>query len=232
MAELALRIVAIHEHPLPLEDADETRSYSISRHQIDPFESKTRDLLRDLYLDKVFHTELIDRRHGFSTATRRWHRYSENGLLFLKKVSATFFACAALITPMWLMIEHPDPTTVLTITTSCIGVVGILLAGFLPEAGVKDVVTATAAYAGVLVIFVGTNQIKRDGPFESTKRLDAVRIIVKCITVAVTVTFVVTAVRGPILTIVAEARRFCERRSRKTSQNVTVSGAIVSEEEA
>ena len=61
----------------------------------------------------------------------------------------------ALIAPMLIMTLHPTKLTRL-LTSSCfIIVVAVALAAFMDTAEPKDIIASTAAYAAVLVIFVG-----------------------------------------------------------------------------
>jgi hypothetical protein len=58
-----------------------------------------------------------------------------------------------LIGPMWLMVLHRTLYTALVSTTVCVTIFGLVMAWFLD--GLKDVLSSTAAYAAVLVVFVG-----------------------------------------------------------------------------
>jgi hypothetical protein len=62
---------------------------------------------------------------------------------------------AFLIAPMWLMVLHRTLYTGLVSTTVFVIFFGIVMAFFI-EKGL-DVMTTTAAYAAVLVVFVGLN---------------------------------------------------------------------------
>lgn len=62
---------------------------------------------------------------------------------------------AFLVGPMWIMVLHGGLYTSLISTTAFVTAFGILMAYFLNEA--KDVLASTAAYAAVLVVFVGTS---------------------------------------------------------------------------
>lgn len=62
---------------------------------------------------------------------------------------------AFLIGPMWLMVLRNGELTGLIATTGFVAVFGIVMAYFLDEG--KDVLASTAAYAAVLVVFVGTS---------------------------------------------------------------------------
>lgn len=58
-----------------------------------------------------------------------------------------------LIAPMWLIVLHRTLYTALVSTTVCVTIFGLLMALFLD--GLKDVLSSTAAYSAVLVVFVG-----------------------------------------------------------------------------
>ncbi|KAK7998322.1 hypothetical protein PG989_006362 [Apiospora arundinis] len=60
---------------------------------------------------------------------------------------------AFLVGPMWLMVKRADLNTSLVSTTLFVVVFGLLMAAYLDKS--KDVMSATAAYAAVLVVFVG-----------------------------------------------------------------------------
>lgn len=58
-----------------------------------------------------------------------------------------------LIAPMWLMVLHRTLYTALVSTSVFVSIFGLMMALFLE--GLKDVLSSTAAYAAVLVVFVG-----------------------------------------------------------------------------
>lgn len=66
------------------------------------------------------------------------------------------FGGLALIVPMLIMVLHPGLITVTTTTSVFVLVVSVLLAAVMKDAEPKDVVAAMAAYAAVLVVFVGS----------------------------------------------------------------------------
>lgn len=68
--------------------------------------------------------------------------------LFLATVGATL-----LLGPMWLMVLHNTLYTGLITTTVCVAVFGLVVVFRLDKP--MDVLSATAAYAAVLVVFVG-----------------------------------------------------------------------------
>lgn len=68
--------------------------------------------------------------------------------LFLATVGAFL-----LLGPMWLMVLHETLYTGLITTTVCVAVFGFVVVIWLDKP--QDVLSATAAYAAVLVVFVG-----------------------------------------------------------------------------
>jgi hypothetical protein len=60
-----------------------------------------------------------------------------------------------LIGPMWLMVLHNTRYTALISTSVCVFIFGVIMAWVLED--LLSVVSVTAAYAAVLVVFVGTN---------------------------------------------------------------------------
>lgn len=63
-----------------------------------------------------------------------------------------------LIAPMWLMVLHNTLYTTLVSTTVCVAIFGLVMAVFLDR--LMDVLSSTAAYAAVLVVFVGLTTAK------------------------------------------------------------------------
>jgi hypothetical protein len=91
---------------------------------------------------------------GFSFQRDSALEYSKG---FLSRLKMALFGGIALIAPMLIMRLHPDQLTEL-LTTSCfVLAVGIVLAWYMKDANKKDILGATAAYAAVLVVFVGTS---------------------------------------------------------------------------
>jgi hypothetical protein len=76
---------------------------------------------------------------------------------FSKRLFMAAFGGAALVGPMIIMTLHPTKATNLATTSAFVIVVAGLLAYVMNDATSKDVITATAAYAAVLVVFVGAS---------------------------------------------------------------------------
>lgn len=72
---------------------------------------------------------------------------------FHQRLGLAAVGAAFLIAPMWLMVLHNTLYTALVSTTVFVAVFGLISARFLTS--LMEVVSATAAYAAVLVVFVG-----------------------------------------------------------------------------
>jgi len=72
---------------------------------------------------------------------------------FYERVGIAAIGGAFLIGPMWLMVLHNTRYTGLISTTAFVTMFGLIMAWFLEKN--MDVLSATAAYAAVLVVFVG-----------------------------------------------------------------------------
>lgn len=74
---------------------------------------------------------------------------------FLSRVAMALFGGVALVVPMLIMTLHPTKLTTLLTTSVFVFAVAIALAWFMYDSQPKDIMAATAAYAAVLVVFVG-----------------------------------------------------------------------------
>lgn len=72
---------------------------------------------------------------------------------FSRRLGLAVIGGAFLIVPMWIMVLHNTLYTGLVSTTVFVTLFGLLSASYLEEE--KDVISTTAAYAAVLVVFVG-----------------------------------------------------------------------------
>jgi hypothetical protein len=85
---------------------------------------------------------------------RRYQNYQRNQTKgFEHRVLAAVVGGIFLIGPMWLMVLYKTPYTALVSTTVCVTMFGLLMALLLDK--LMDVLSSTAAYAAVLVVFVG-----------------------------------------------------------------------------
>jgi hypothetical protein len=74
---------------------------------------------------------------------------------FQQRVLAAIVGGIFLIGTMWLMVLYKARYTALVSTTLFVTVIGLLMAWILDN--LRDVLSSTAAYAAVLVVFVGLN---------------------------------------------------------------------------
>lgn len=72
---------------------------------------------------------------------------------FRKRIGVAMVGGIFLIAPMWLIVLHNTLYTSLIATTVCVALFGLLMASVLEKP--IDVMSSTAAYAAVLVVFVG-----------------------------------------------------------------------------
>lgn len=86
-------------------------------------------------------------------------RNSESGmhLANIRKLAMGVFGGLALLVPMMIMVLNPTKLTALITTIVCVFFVAVIFSLFMDGAQPKDVFAAIAAYAAVLVVFVGTN---------------------------------------------------------------------------
>jgi hypothetical protein len=93
----------------------------------------------------------------FSPAGVRTEEKSKARLSFLGRLAMAIFGGAALVVPMLIMSLRPSKLTSLLTTSLFVVGVAIALVWFMKNAAPKDILAATAAYAAVLVVFVGTD---------------------------------------------------------------------------
>ena len=75
----------------------------------------------------------------------------------VERFAMALFGGIALIAPMLIMTLHPSQKTSLITVSIATILFALTLAVFASGAAGKDVLAATAAYAAVLVVFVGAN---------------------------------------------------------------------------
>jgi hypothetical protein len=76
---------------------------------------------------------------------------------FVVRLGMATLGGSFLIGPMWLMVLHNTLYTALISTTVCVLIFGVIMAWV--QKSLMDVLSITAAYAAVLVVFVGTNTV-------------------------------------------------------------------------
>ena len=74
----------------------------------------------------------------------------------LNRVKMALFGGLVVVAPMLIMTLHRTLLTTLLTTSLFVLAVGLVLAWSMDSAEPKDILTATAAYAAILVVFVGT----------------------------------------------------------------------------
>lgn len=94
---------------------------------------------------------------GHGGPTHRNETASQQTKEFFDRLWMALFGGAVLIAPMLIMRLHPTLVTELVTTSVFVLAFGITLACFMTGGDKKDVLGSTAAYAAVLVVFVGTN---------------------------------------------------------------------------
>ena len=95
--------------------------------------------------------DATDSQQKHDTRTENYRRSWMRG--FYERVGVAALSGAFLIAPMWLMVLHKTLYTGLISTTGFVAVFGFTAAAFLRHP--TEVVACTAAYAAVLVVFVG-----------------------------------------------------------------------------
>lgn len=88
---------------------------------------------------------------------------------FLKRLYMALFGGLILIAPMLIMRLHSDLLTVVLTTSVFVIVVSIILACAMWDAEPKDILGAAAAYAAVLVVFVGQGTVTSDSSWGGGK---------------------------------------------------------------
>jgi len=97
------------------------------------------------------------RKYMFRELNREIRLDREKQNAFLERLWMGIFGGIALIGPMLLMVLHRDRNTSIITTSVATVIFAILLALAARGLGGKDVLAATAAYAAVLVVFVGAS---------------------------------------------------------------------------
>jgi hypothetical protein len=98
---------------------------------------------------------------GFRELDRQGREERELRYASISRLQMAMFGGVALITPMLIMALHPQLNVALITTSIATVVFGVLIAFGAKDSTGKDVLGATAAYAAVLVVFVGTSLARR-----------------------------------------------------------------------
>lgn len=100
--------------------------------------------------EKSWHLD-DERNHDSICGTRS----GNTAKMLMNRVAFATIGGSFLIVPMWLMVLDGELYKTLIVTTICVASFGLMMAVILEEG--KDVLGSTAAYAAVLVVFVGTS---------------------------------------------------------------------------
>lgn len=101
-------------------------------------------------------SEFIGEHGKFSVKAKREKRKQS----FISRLMTALLGGLALVVPMLIMRLHPDLMTQLLTSSLFVLFVGTVLAWRMDDNTEMDIITATAAYAAVLVVFVGTSNDK------------------------------------------------------------------------
>jgi uncharacterized membrane protein len=163
-----------------LRDWDYTNKRAVKNEEKDPFVVTTKIDLDDILFNQVGQKFREDRSDGgdyliseLDEATANAKERADNRRksvlfkprnatkegaetrAFLGRVGMACLGGVFLIGPMLLMVLHKTLVTTLVTSSVCVFAFGIVMAGFIDDA--FNVLSATAAYAAVLVVFVGTS---------------------------------------------------------------------------
>jgi hypothetical protein len=94
---------------------------------------------------------------GYKGNTYHQVKKKKEELAFFSRLQMAFFGGVAVIVPMLIMRLHPTLLTQLLTTSLFVLSFGTVLAIFLKTADATYIVSASAAYAAVLVVFVGAS---------------------------------------------------------------------------
>jgi hypothetical protein len=119
-------------------------------------ESEVLELIGEL--TKLENTKIqgIEEVFDLRSSDKSWEKTGKEVKRFFLRISMAVFGGLTLIIPMLIMVLYPGLLTVLLTTSISVLVFGIVLAVAIKDAEPKDIVVTTAAYAAVLVVFVGT----------------------------------------------------------------------------
>jgi hypothetical protein len=107
--------------------------------------------------DVVKAMELAIGNIGFRELDQQGRLSREQKKAFAERIAMALFGGVSLIVPMLVMTLYPSRNTDLITTSTATFIFAIVLALGATSAAGKDVLAATAAYAAVLVVFVGTS---------------------------------------------------------------------------
>ena len=94
---------------------------------------------------------------GFRELEQKGREQRSQRNAFTQRIVMAMFGGAALIGPMLIMTLHPSRNTSLITVSVATFLFALALAFIARDSAGKNVLAATAAYAAVLVVFVGTS---------------------------------------------------------------------------
>ena len=94
---------------------------------------------------------------GFRELDQKGREERSRKQVFTQRIIMALFGGAAVIGPMLIMTLHPSRNTSLITVSLATFLFALLLAIVAKDSAGKDVLAATAAYAAVLVVAVGTS---------------------------------------------------------------------------
>ena len=110
--------------------------------------------LPSAYIERL---ETSTGRLGFRELDQKGREERSQKKAFTQRIIMAMFGGAALIGPMLIMTLHPSRNTSLVTVSIATFLFALVLAFIARDSAGKDVLAATAAYAAVLVVFVGTS---------------------------------------------------------------------------
>jgi VIT1/CCC1 family predicted Fe2+/Mn2+ transporter len=124
-----------------------------SRHNPDPATAATiKEISTALFKDLTDWTRAQSTAIGSREANlKAAHRKRR----LLNRMAMSAFGGLTLILPMLIMVLDPRKVTTVVVTSVFTLGIGLILAVWMKDAESKDMIAATAAYAAVLVVFVG-----------------------------------------------------------------------------
>lgn len=114
-------------------------------------ESFEKDMEKICSHSPIIDADDVDKFGGSRRAKNKKEEYTA----YLERTFMAVMGGTFLVGPMLVMVLHNTRTTSLVTTSICVFLFGLVVSYFLEKQ--MDVLSATAAYAAVLVVFVGTN---------------------------------------------------------------------------
>ncbi|ROW00295.1 hypothetical protein VMCG_07256 [Cytospora schulzeri] len=105
------------------------------------------------HLVRVRGQESYEETYSDLNTSRVVYAWRARKIALLKRLQMATSGAVLLLGPMWLMVLHKTVYTGLITTTVCVAILGVLCSLILEKP--LDVLSATSAYAAVLVVFVG-----------------------------------------------------------------------------